>query len=189
LPDFLKDNANFAEIFVNRMNSTADKAELLQEAISKYNAYAPTTWAKEYFDEFTGGFNVYHKQHQFARESGGEAEKIVGKLLAKHNGKQVEFLPEGIKKSPDFRFDDKTWDVKFIDHANENTIRTYIKDAQKADNVIFYWSKDKEKLEALRSAINREVGRMRKINKIDRMPDIYCMDRNGFLKLLWKKGK
>jgi hypothetical protein len=165
----------------------APQSEDRNEALEKYNAYSGD-WEKVYFDKVSGGFNVYHKGHQFARKTGGgEAEKIVGKLLAKYNGKQVEFLPEGSKKSPDFRFDGETWDVKFIDNANENTIRTYLKDAQKADNAIFYWSEGKEKLPELRSAIIREAGRMKKINRINKMPDIHYMDSTGLLRVAWKK--
>ncbi|MDR3047805.1 MAG: hypothetical protein LBU51_09420 [Bacteroidales bacterium] len=182
----LKDNATFAGISVNKINQVS-RTTLLKESISKYNSYS-TEWEKAYFDEFSGGFNVHHKEHQFAkRAGGGEAEKIVGEMLAKYNGKQVEFLPEGVSKSPDFKFDNQTWDVKFVDNANENTIRTYIKDAKKANNAIFYWSGEKDKLVELRSAINREVGRMKKINRIDQMPDIYYINESGLLKLLWKK--
>jgi hypothetical protein len=40
-------------------------------------------------------------------------------MLAKYNGKQVEFLPENNYKSPDIKFDNQKWDIKYISTANE----------------------------------------------------------------------
>ena len=183
----LKNNATFAK------NSETDKKltnkeEYIKEAKAKYDSYDENVWMKAYFDNDTGGYNVYHEWHNFAKKGGGgDAEITVGKILAKHNGKQVEFLPEGGKKSPDLNFDNKTWDIKFINNANETTIRNHIKDARKADNAIFFWD-TKDKLFELNSAINREVGRLAK-GQIGRLPDIYYIDENGLLKSLWKNLK
>ena len=164
------------------------ESERIKEAKAKYNAYDAQIWIKEYFDKFSGGYNVYHKNHKFSPTGGGgAAEKEVGKMLAKYNGKQVEFLPEGNKKGPDMKFDEQTWDIKYIDYANENTIRKYLLDAQKADNAIFYW-KTNEKLFVLKNASKREIGRLTK-GQINSLPNIYYMDKNGLLKLLWKNKK
>jgi hypothetical protein len=171
--------------------NAVNKTKLLKDSLSKYNSYDLQTWKQEYFDKFSGGFNVYHKDHQFtSTEGGGEAEKIVGKMLAKL-GKQVEFLPENGKGKgvPDLNFDGQTWDIKYINFANEATIRTYIKEARKAENAIFYWKPNIEKTDNLRNAIMREIGRMAKLNRINEMPDIYVIDKNGLLKLLWEKKK
>ncbi|GHT20436.1 hypothetical protein AGMMS4957_07300 [Bacteroidia bacterium] len=155
-------------------------------AREKYDSYDPSCWTKVYFDDFSGGFNVYHKKHKFSQiEGGGDAEKIVGYRLAKYNDKQVEFLPEGENKSPDFRFDGQTWDVKFIDKANEATIRKSIRNAQKADNVIYYFTNNK--YETMINAIDREVGYLTKMNRLLKMPDIYYMDGNSILTLIWQK--
>jgi hypothetical protein len=162
--------------------------EIIKAAAQKYNSYS-SEWKKAYFDEFSGGYNVYHKDHKFTEiGGGGKAEKIVGKMLAKHNGKQVEFLSEREwKKQPDIRFDEKTWDIKYIDNANEETIRAAIRDARKADNAIFYYT-DESKYILLNNAIEREVGRFLK-GQTNKIPDIYGMDKNGLLKLVWKKQK
>jgi hypothetical protein len=159
----------------------------LDDSLLKYNAYDSKIWIKVYFDEYCGGFNVYHKEHNFSKEGGGgDAEKIVGKMLAKYNGKHVEFLPEdSFRRSPDINFDNQTWDIKLIDNANEETIRKAIRDARKADNAIFYWSEN-NKLEALISAIGRSAGYFRSKNKLHEMPNIYYMDK-GSMKLLWSK--
>jgi hypothetical protein len=161
--------------------------EIRKAADKKYNSYGDD-WGKAYFDKFSGGYNVYHKSHKFTKTAGGgDAEKIVGKMLAKYNGKQVEFLPEGGKKSPDVKFDGKTWDIKYIDHANEETVRSAIRDAQKADNAIFYFT-DENKSVLLNNAITREAGRFLK-GQTSKIPDIYYMDKSGLLKLLWENKK
>jgi hypothetical protein len=188
LPHFLKDNTNFAGISINRTNVT-EITDLLKEAKLKYNAYNSEDWTKAYFDEHSGGYNVYHKEHNFSKKGGGgDAEKTVGEMLAKYNGKRVEFLPESsYQKSPDVNFDGKTWDIKYIDHANEETMRAAIRDARKADNAIFYFT-DESKYLVLNSAIEREVGRFLK-GQLSKIPDIYGIDKNGILKLLWEKQK
>jgi len=162
---------------------TTKQQKVSDEAFQRYHSYN-SEWKKEYFDEFSGGFCVYHRQHKFSKTGdGGKAEKAVGIMLAKYNGKRVEFLPEGEKKGPDVRFDELTWDIKYIDNANVNTIRKYLLDATKADNAIFYWNKN-EKLNDL----NNEIGRLLK-GQINNLPDIYYMGKNGILKLLWKKQR
>ena len=186
LPYWIKDNKKYVDISIGDIN-TGKREDIRQKAKSLYQSYG-SEWQKVYFDEFSGGFNVYHKEHQFtSTQGGGEAEKIVGKMLAKNNGKQVEFLPENGKGKgvPDMRFDGCTWDVKYIDNANENTIRKYIKDARKADRVIFYFTNDKYK--DLRLAINREVGRFKAMDRLVELPDVYYMNEVGLLKLLWRK--
>lgn len=186
LPYWIKDNPKYTGVKVEAIN-TSEREEIRKKAKEKYQSYeAP--WTKAYYDEYSGGFNVYHQEHQFTNtQGGGDAEKIVGQLLAKNSGKQVEFLPENGKGKgmPDLKFDGRTWDVKYIDNANENTIRAYIKDARKADRAIFYFTNDK--YSDLRSAINREVGRFKAMNKVGDLPDIYYVDKVGLLKLLWKK--
>ena len=157
IPKVAKDKANFAKISENKMSQNS------------------------------GGYNIYHEKHKFSKTcGGGDAERHIGKLLAK-NGKQVEFLQEDTSKSPDIKFDDKTWDIKSINDANIGTIRKYLLDACKADSAIFYWD-TREKLIELNNAANREIGRLLK-GQIKRLPKIYYMDKKGILKLLWENKK
>ena len=80
----------------------------------------------------------------------------VGKMLAKYNGKRVEFLPEsGSSNKADIMFDGVKWDIKFTTTLNEQTIRAAIKNARKAGRAIFYWDGE-SKLNALRNAVSRE---------------------------------
>jgi hypothetical protein len=163
-----------------------DETALLREAILKYNSYDPGIWKKAYFDKLSGGFNVFHKEHNFSKKGGGgKAEKTVGKMLAKYNGKQVEFLPESTyQKSPDVNFDNQTWDIKFINNANVETIRNYIKDVRKAENAIFYWNKN-DKLNELKGAVARSIGYFKKKNKLHTMPNIYYINKRGALKSIF----
>lgn len=134
----------------------------------------------------SGGFNVYHREHNFSgRGGGGKAEKTVGKMLAEYNGKQVEFLPENsYRKSPDINFDGQTWDIKLIDNANEETVRKAIRDARKADNAIFYWEKH-DKLGELKNAVVRSIGYFKKKDSLHTMPNIYYMNRDGQLRSIY----
>ncbi|GHT18606.1 hypothetical protein AGMMS4957_01210 [Bacteroidia bacterium] len=164
------------------------QSNYILRAREKYESYDPSCWTKAYFDDVSGGFNVYHKLHQFSSvQGGGDVEKTVGKMLAKCSGKQVEFLAEqgDGHGMPDVMFDEQTWDIKFVNNANENTLRLYIKDARKADNAIFYFTNDK--YDSLLSAVNREVGHLQKCNRVSEMPNIYYMDETEVLSLLWHK--
>ena len=176
--------ANFADNSGNVMKQNIT-TEDIKAARAKFDSYG-SEWEKAYFDEKSGGFNVYHKDHKFSKiGGGGEAEKIVGKILARNEGKQIEFLPEGEEPLPDVKFDNKTWDIKYIDHSNEDTIRATIKNARKADNAIYYF-KQEGKYQLLKNATDREVGRFLK-RQTSTLPDIYFIDKHGFLKLFWKK--
>ena len=170
--------------------------EHIKIAREKFEAYDSNVWIKDGFPEMnirgfyegTGGFIVHHKEHKFSKAcGGGDAEKEVGCKLAEYNGKQVEFLAEGVRKGPDIMFDCETWDIKYIDYANENTIRKYMLDARKANNAIFYW-KTNERLSDLRCALRREIGRLIK-GQIKMLPSIYYIDNKGLLTLLWTNEK
>ena len=185
LPYWISENTKYSKVSVSALNSP-EKAQIIASAREAFDAYG-ADWKKAYFDERSGGYYVVHGRHQFSRTGGGgNAELTVGKMLAKYNGKHVEFLPEsGGKNKADFRFDGRTWDVKFTTTTNETTIRAALKDARKADCTIFYWDNG-NKLDAIRSATAREVGRLISRNELHKMPEVYYME-NGVLKLLWKK--
>ena len=139
-------------------------------------------WTPVLYSCVNGGYNVYHKDHNFSKHGGGGyAEKVVGMVLAVINGKQVEFLPENPRegKHPDLHFDDHTWDIKYINEANEETIRRYIRDGRKADRVIFYWQSMAGKLDMLKSATARELGHA--LKRGERFPGIYFLNAEGRL--------
>lgn len=189
LPYWIAENKKYIDISASALNS-AEKAKIIATARKSFNAYGPD-WKKAYFDERSGGYYVVHKNHKLqTKGGGGDAELDVSMMLAKYNGKQVELVDEQPRfsgdKRHDLRFDGQTWDVKAINNANVETIRKYIKNARKADCAIFYWDKESAKLEELRAAVDKEVARLSKLERIDEMPDIFYM-KNGLLRLIWKK--
>ena len=97
-------------------------------------------------------------------------------------------MPEGNEMAADLFFDNQTWEIKFINNANVKTIRGYIEEVRRkgANNGIFFWE-NTERIDFLKAAIASEVGKMKKMGRINEMPDIYYIDENGLLKLLWKK--
>ena len=161
------------------INTTA-QPEIRKDALEKYNSYG-SEWEKAYFDKFSGGYNVYHKEHNFSN-IGGKYEKEVGILLAKI-GKQVEYLSEkGQKiKHPDFYFDKQTWDVKSVIAYTSGSVMDSIWDGKKANNVIFYFT-DEINMNIIEEGYRRAYGRFSKLGKLDSMPTIYYIDENKLLK-------
>ena len=186
MPYWIAENKKYTDISVSALSST-EKTKIITAARKSFDAYG-SDWEKAYFDERSGGYYVVHRLHQFSRTGGGgAAELAVGEMLAKYNGKQVEFLPEsGGSNKADFQFDGMKWDVKSINTANIETIRKYIKNARKADCAIFYWDKETSRLDNLYDAVNMEIARLSKQNRQNEIPDIYYIE-NGLLKSLWKK--
>lgn len=160
----------------NVVGKLVRKPEDVKKHWEKYQAYVEE-WEKAGFNYDIGGYNVYHKDHQWHKK-GGVGEKEVGLKLMNVEGKQVEFLPEkgqNIKKA-DISFDSKLWDIKATDTTNIETIRKYIRDAAiKADNAIFYG--DSKLTKVIHQAVNREIGHFKKNNKS--MPGIFFIDKNG----------
>lgn len=190
----LEDNREYWEDIVNGgvVVSSNDAGDDVAAARAKFDAY-DENWIKEYFNYENGGFNVYHVDHQFsqtkskeAKYSGGEAEKVVGRLLADNHAKHIEFLPErgNAGKKADLSFDDSTWDIKYIPVANVETIRKYIKNGQKAENIIFFWDEN-SRLQDLSRAVDRTAGALRARGKLDSMPGIYYIDEDNSMKRLY----
>jgi hypothetical protein len=148
LPYFLKDNANFANIFVNRINVN-DRAELLKAAKTKYNSYNTDDWVQAEFDEFSGGYRVYHKLHQFDPTIGkfgiprGDYEKNASKVLSKY-GMSValdsEISKRGIKTA-DGLLNGVLFDVKGVEGKSSRIVKDKISEASKqgAETVVLYY--------------------------------------------------
>ena len=168
---------NFADIYENGMKTE----EYIKESKTKYNSYNTNEWEKIYFDDKSGGYNIYHKDHNFSNV-GGKYEKKVGELLAKI-GKQIEFLSEKgqTKKHPDIYFDNQTWDVKSIISYTSGSIMDSIWNGKKANNVIFYFT-DGIDINIIKEGYNRAYGRFAKLETLDSMPTIYYIDENNNLK-------
>ena len=62
-------NANFAGDLEKEMRQNIT-AEYIKEAKAKYDSYG-IEWEKAYFDENSGGYNVYHVKHKLGRNKKG----------------------------------------------------------------------------------------------------------------------
>lgn len=148
LPYFLKDNANFATIFVNKMN-VANKVELLKEAKAKYNSYNADDWIKAGFDEFSGGYRVYHKNHNFDPTIGifdiprGDYEKKASDILVKYGMSVVleSEIAEDWIKTPDGLLNGVKFDIKGIEGSSHRIIKEAISKSSKqgAEITVFYF--------------------------------------------------
>ncbi|MDR0732835.1 MAG: hypothetical protein LBF08_02055 [Dysgonamonadaceae bacterium] len=148
LPYFLTNNATFAGISTNKMN-VADRAKLLKEAKAKYNSYKADDWIKAGFDEHSGGYCVYHKDHLFDPTIGkfgiprGDYEKNAAKVLSNY-GMDVVLNSEKAKSgnsTPDGLLNDILFEIKGIEGKGSKLIRNKLSKAssQGAEAVVFYF--------------------------------------------------
>jgi len=77
----------------------ANRAEYIKEARAKFDSYNADEWIKAGFDEHSGGYCVYHKEHRFDPTKGifgfarGKYEKFSSKIFMKY-GMRVELSSE-----------------------------------------------------------------------------------------------
>ncbi|MDR0733728.1 MAG: hypothetical protein LBF08_06685 [Dysgonamonadaceae bacterium] len=149
LPYFLTNNATFAGISTNKMN-VADRAKLLKEAKAKYNSYNADDWIKTGFDERSGGYCVYHKDHLFDPTIGkfgiprGDYEKNTAKVLSAY-GMDVVLSSEmsgqrGIK-TPDGLLNGVLFDIKGIEGKSQRRIKDVFSKSSKqgAEATVLYF--------------------------------------------------
>lgn len=186
-----------------------DRCKKIAESKKEWNNIDTNIWNKTKFYPESGGFIAAHKQkapdNDKDKTGGVHGENTVNELLAKA-GKRIYRLPDNVSDKtpilgkpykellkykadgsiygfPDDYFDGQTWDIKKIDDANENTIRSYIKDGRKADNVIMYFEKDKIGL--LTNAVLREAGKRKPLGELNTLPNIYLINDKGDLTRFW----
>jgi hypothetical protein len=146
---FLKDNAIFAGISVNKIN-VIDRTELLKEAKEKYNSYNTDEWILAGFDEFSGGYMVYHTEYQFDPTIGifgiprGDYEKNSASVLMGYGmsivlNSEISEL-ENVKK-PDGLLNGVLFDIKGIEGKSNRLIKDKISEASKqgAEIVVLYF--------------------------------------------------
>jgi hypothetical protein len=177
----LKDNANFANIFVNKIN-VADRAELLKEAKTKYNSYNTDDWVKAGFDEFSGGYKVYHKLHQFDPTIGkfgiprGDYEKKASEVLSKYGMNVVlesEIMGKGIK-TPDGLLNGVLFEIKGIESVSIRNIKDRISEAGKQGVevvVLYYHDLTLFNKESVREGYNKYLTN----SKSKRVKKVYCV--------------
>jgi hypothetical protein len=125
------------------------RAELLKAAKVQYDAYDSKTWIKAGFDEYSGGYCVYHKLHQFDPTIGkfgiprGDYEKNAAKVLMNYGMDVVlgsEMSKKGIK-TPDGLLNGLLFDIKGIEGISYRIIKDKISEAsrQKAEIAVLYF--------------------------------------------------
>ena len=144
---WIKGKPKFAGVTMNPFRQIAQQ-KIIKGAIQKYNSYG-NEWEKAYFDEFSGGYVVCHKDHQFDPTIGkfgiprGDYEKNASKVLSKY-GKRIvlesEISEEGIK-TPDGLLNEVKFDIKGIEGSSYRIIKEAISKSSKqgAEIVVFYF--------------------------------------------------
>jgi hypothetical protein len=162
----------------------SDRAGYIREARERFDAYDENVWIKVYFDEHTGGYFVYHKEHKFDPKIGifdiprGDYEKIASGVLSKYGMRIVlDAEPsESIEKKADGFLNDRIFDIKSRENtfANSDKVKHKTSEAskQKAEIVVFYFH-DK-------SMYNREMiidgyGKYLRNSVSKRVQQIYCI--------------
>jgi hypothetical protein len=181
LPYFLKDNVDFARISVDKINIVS-RTELLKEAIKTYNSYNTNDWIKAGFDEFSGGYRVYHKEHQFDPTIGkfgiprGDYEKNASKVLSKYgmnvvlNSEKTEFE----KRVFDGLLNNTPFDIKGIEGKSERIIKDKISEASKqgAKTVVLYFhEKDMFDIDFVREGYEKYLTN----SKSKQIEKVYCV--------------
>lgn len=157
----------------------------IEQSWLEYQALPAKTWHHNYFCCETGGYVATHvlKAKDKYKRPGIIAEENACLELAKM-GKHVLRLPDNVlnlideisidgkkyrellkfkpgalkpRGYPDAYFDGQTWVFKTSSFGNEDSLRQTIKDARKADNVIFPLATG-EKINLLEKVIYRELG-------------------------------
>jgi hypothetical protein len=127
-----------------------NKVELLKEAKTKYASYNTDDWIKVGFDEFSGGYCVYHKDHLFDPTIGkfgiprGDYEKnsaivLMGYGMSVALSSEISEL-EKIKK-PDGLLNGVLFDIKGIEGKSNRLIKDKLSEASKqgAEIVVLYF--------------------------------------------------
>jgi len=163
----LEEKINFAAKS-DEKEALFQKEMFIKNQKAKFDAYDDEEWVKEYFDEETGGFFVYHKEHQFDKKIGafkierGDYEINSAKILARY-GKSVELSSEAStgKKIPDGLLNGRKFDIKGVEGDGKDNIYYDIRDTSKkgAEAIVLYYHKNKFYDEdKIRESYNRYIG-------------------------------
>ena len=139
-------------VFQNEMDMTKE-AEYIRKARDEYDAYSGTEWTKVGFDEHSGGYWIYHKEHRFDPTLGifgiprGDYERISSEALMNYGMRIVlgseEQDGKDWEKKPDGLLNEKIFEIKGVEGTGKENILKDIKDASKkgAEIVVFYYHK------------------------------------------------
>ena len=127
-----------------------DRAKYINDARAIYDSYDNDVWIKAFFDDHSGGFWLYHKEHKFDPTIGefdiprGKYEKIAAELLAKYGMWVV--LDSEKQKTDDEKMKDGflngiPFDIKGIEGTGKNNIINNLKEANKkrVETIVLYY--------------------------------------------------
>ena len=107
--------------------SKAEKAEYIRDARAEYDAYGGEEWTKAGFDEHSGGYWVYHKEHRFDPTIGifgisrSDYERISSEVLMNYSMRIVLDSEKPLKnadKKKDGFLNGIPFDIKGIDRKS-----------------------------------------------------------------------
>ena len=160
----------------------AGRTELLKQSKEKYKSYSTNDWVRERFDEFSGGYIVYHKDHQFDPTIGkfgiprGDYEKNASKVLAIY-GKRVVLeseISEDYVKTPDGLLNEVKFDIKGIEGDGNRVIKNAISKASKQGaeiTVLYFHDKNMFDIDFVREGYKEYI----EISKSKRIKKVYCV--------------
>jgi hypothetical protein len=159
-----------------------NRTELLKEIKEKYDSYSTDDWIKVGFDEFSGGYFVYHKEHRFDPTIGkfgiprGDYEMNSAKVLMTYGMAVVlnsEISKEGIK-TPDGLLNGLLFDIKGIESGSIKNIKKRISEASKqgVETVVLYYHDT-----ALfnKESVRNSYGKYLANSKSKRVKKVYCI--------------
>ena len=128
--------------------------EYIKAAKALFDSYDENVWDKAYFDEHSGGYAVFHKDHKFDPTIGvfdiprGDYEKIASEILVKY-GMCVELDSErqhsDEEKMKDGFLNGIPFEIKGMEGNGKNNIINNLKEANKKNVeliVLYYHDKD-----------------------------------------------
>jgi len=181
LPYFMRDNAEYAGVPINKINVTG-RTDLINVAMAKYNSYNTNEWTKVGFDEFSGGYEVYHKEHLFDPTIGkfgiprSDYEKNAANILSEYGMTVVlgSEKPEFEKRRIDGLLNNVPFDIKGVEGKSKRIIKDKIADAsnQGAKTVVLYFhKKDMFDIDFVRDGYEKYLSN----SKSKRVGVVYCV--------------
>jgi len=159
-----------------------DKTEYIKKAKAEYNSYHTDEWIKAGFDEFSGCYRVYHKNHQFDPTIGkfgiprGDYEKNASEVLVKY-GMNVVLCSEkqefGVK-TPDGLLNGVLFDIKGVEGDSHRIIKEAISKSSKQGvriTVLYFHDKDMFDIDFVREGYEKYLSN----SKSKQVKKIYCV--------------
>jgi hypothetical protein len=168
----------------------SDRTGYIREARAKYDSYDSEEWIRAGFDEHTGGYFVYHRNHQFDPTIGkygiprGDYEKNASEVLAVYGMSVVltsEIAEEGHTVN-DGWLNDIPFEIKGVEGKSNRIIRDKIFDASKQNaEIVALYFHDKDSFN--RDFVLDGYKKYLTVSKIKRVKSVYCIVETHLYKI------